>query len=263
MPTCDIAIVGAGPYGLSAAAHLRAVNGLEIRVFGEPMSFWERHMPVGMLLRSPWAASNIADPSDAQTLGAYQSACGNHLSAPIPLDRFIEYGRWFQHRALPEAEARTVLKIESDSAGFRINMDRDEVCRARWVVIAAGIAPFAWRPPEFDGLTTQYASHSCEERDLRRFARKRVAVIGGGQSALESAALMHEAGADVEVVVRQPRIHWLARSEKLHRIGFISRLMYHPSDVGPAGVSQLVGRPNLFRRLPRRLQDHLGVRSIR
>ena len=91
MPTCDVAIVGAGPYGLSAAAHLRAVKGLEVRVFGEPMSFWERHMPVGMRLRSPWAASHLADPNRSLTLEAYQSACGNHLSAPIPLSRFIEY----------------------------------------------------------------------------------------------------------------------------------------------------------------------------
>src|SRR5438034_2541303 len=263
MPTCDVAIVGAGPYGLSAAAHLRAVKGLEVRVFGEPMSFWERHMPVGMCLRSPWAASHLADPNRSLTLEAYQSACGNHLSAPIPLSRFIEYGRWFQHRAVPETEARKVLRIEPGAAGFRVSLDSGEECTARRVVIAAGIVPFAWRAPEFDSVPTQYASHSCDQRDLRHFARRRVAVIGGGQSALESAALLHEAGAEVEVIARQPRIHWLDRSAKLHRLGLVSRLMYHPSDVGPAGVSQLVGRPNLFRRLPRRLQDLLGVRSIR
>jgi len=263
MPTCDIAIVGAGPYGLSAAAHLRAVNGLEIRVFGEPMSFWERHMPVGMLLRSPWAATHLADPNGALTLEAYQSASGNHLAAPIPLTRFIEYGRWFQHHAVPATEARSVRRIESRPAGFRVRLDSGEECRARRVVIAAGIAPFAWRPPEFDRLTTEFSSHSCEQRDLGQFARRRVAVIGGGQSALESAALLHEAGAEVEVVARQPRIHWLDRSAKLHRLGAMSRLLYHPGDVGPAGVSQLVGRPGLFRHLPRGLQDRLGVRSIR
>jgi len=242
---------------------LRAVKGLEVRVFGEPMSFWERHMPVGMRLRSPWAASHLADPNRSLTLEAYQSACGNHLSAPIPLSRFIEYGRWFQHRAVPETEARKVLRIEPGAAGFRVSLDSGEECTARRVVIAAGIVPFAWRAPEFDSVPTQYASHSCDQRDLRHFARRRVAVIGGGQSALESAALLHEAGAEVEVIARQPRIHWLDRSAKLHRLGLVSRLMYHPSDVGPAGVSQLVGRPNLFRRLPRRFQDLLGVRSIR
>jgi lysine/ornithine N-monooxygenase len=262
MSTCDIAIVGAGPYGLSAAAHLRAVKGLEIRVFGEPMSFWERHMPVGMLLRSPWAASHLADPGRTLTLDAYQAVSGK-LSAPIPIDRFVDYGRWFQRHAVPQVEARNVVRIELDHAGFRLVLDRAEVCRARRVVIAAGIVPFAWRPPEFDGLTAPHVSHACEQRDLRQFAGKRVAVIGGGQSALESTALLHEAGADVETLVRQPQIHWLSRSARLHRLGPISRLLYHPSDVGPAGVSQLIARPNLFRQLPRRWQDPLGVRSIR
>ena len=71
MTTCDVTIVGAGPYGLSAAAHLRTVKGLEVRVFGEPMSFWERHMPVGMRLRSNWTATHIADSNRALTLEAY------------------------------------------------------------------------------------------------------------------------------------------------------------------------------------------------
>ena len=62
MTTCDIAIVGAGPYGLSAAAHLEAANGVKVRVFGEPMSFWEQHMPRGMFLRSPLVATNLSDP---------------------------------------------------------------------------------------------------------------------------------------------------------------------------------------------------------
>src|SRR5438046_3115794 len=63
MAKCDVAIIGAGPYGLSAAAHLKTLKGLEVRVFGEPMSFWERHMPAGMRLKSVWRASHISDPS--------------------------------------------------------------------------------------------------------------------------------------------------------------------------------------------------------
>ncbi len=70
MTRCDVTIVGAGPYGLSAAAHLRAIKGLEVRVFGEPMCFWARNMPDGMLLRSNWTATQIADPHRALTLEA-------------------------------------------------------------------------------------------------------------------------------------------------------------------------------------------------
>src|ERR1700747_2035832 len=96
MSTCDVAVIGAGPYGLSAAAHLRAADGLDIRVFGEPMSFWERHMPKGMLLRSPLAGPHISDPHGTLTLQAYQSASRKQVSAPLPLSRFTDYGRWFQ-----------------------------------------------------------------------------------------------------------------------------------------------------------------------
>src|SRR5438046_3407775 len=91
MTTCDVAIVGAGPYGLSAAAHLRAANGLDVRVFGEPMSFWERHMPKGMLLRSPLEGSHLSDPSGALSLEAYAAARGNPLTAPLPLPRSEEH----------------------------------------------------------------------------------------------------------------------------------------------------------------------------
>ena len=101
MEKCDVVIISAGPYGLSAAAHLRRLKGLEIRVFGESMSFWERHMPAGMRLRSPWEASHISDPSGALTLDAYRSASGNHLTAPVPLDRLSIMDTGFNARSRP------------------------------------------------------------------------------------------------------------------------------------------------------------------
>src|SRR5437762_13782174 len=96
MITCDAAVVGAGPYGISAAAHLRAANGLDIRVFGQPMSFWERHMSKWMLLRSPLAGSDLSEPQGAMTLAAYHAASGNEMAAALPAIRFIGFGRWFQ-----------------------------------------------------------------------------------------------------------------------------------------------------------------------
>src|SRR2546429_9455935 len=106
MTTCDIAIVGAGPYGLSAAAHLRAANGLDIRVFGEPMSFWERHMPKGMLLRSPLAGSPLSDPFRFPTLQAYTKKKGKKGTAPLPPYPFTDNGRLFQYQAVPGLDLR-------------------------------------------------------------------------------------------------------------------------------------------------------------
>lgn len=268
MAKCDVAIIGAGPYGLSATAHLRTVKGLDVHTFGEPMSFWQRNMPEGMLLRSGWAATHIADPHESLTLDAYRAASGNHFSSPVPLDRFVDYGLWYQRQVIPDLDRRKVVRIESHSGnGFRLHLEDGDSLRAQRVVVAAGIGSFTWRPSEFGGLPASLVSHTSEHRDLQRFRGKRVLVVGGGQSALESAALLHESGAEVEIVARAHQINWLGgvvyRTIQFGLGPTLSKLLYAPTDVGPAGISQIVARPDLTRRFPRAVQDWLRKRSIR
>jgi cation diffusion facilitator CzcD-associated flavoprotein CzcO len=258
----EVVIVGAGPYGLAAGAHLRA-RGVDVAVFGEPMSFWQERMPRGMLLRSPWVASHIASPEGSLTLDAFRDATGKGFGAPVPLEQFVEYGRWFERQAALDVDRRAVAQVERTPDRFVLTVADGEQVFADRVVIATGIAPYAHVPPLFAALPPQLASHSSKHRDLSQFEGRRLAVVGGGQSALESAALLHESGADVEVFVRAPIVHWLGRSARLHKLGWLSRLFYAPTDVGPVGVSQLVARPDWFRRLPRRMQDPLATRSIR
>jgi cation diffusion facilitator CzcD-associated flavoprotein CzcO len=267
MAKCDVAIIGAGPYGLSAAAHLRTVKSLDVHVFGEPMSFWQRSMPAGMLLRSGWAASHIADPNQSLTLDAYRAASGKHFSSPVPLDRFVDYGLWYQRCVVPQLDQRKIARVESDAESFRLILADGETVYARRVVVAAGISSFAWIPPKFAGLPSALVSHTSEHREFRRFVGKQVLVIGSGQSALESAALLHEGRAQVEIVARTRQIHWLGGivSRTIHSgLGpAISKLLYAPTDVGPAGISQVVARPDLVRRFPRSIQDWLRRLSIR
>jgi len=263
MEKCDVAVIGAGPYGLSAAAHLTRSGGLQVRVFGESMSFWQRHMPAGMRLRSGWEATHIADPDRKLTLDVYKAVSGNNLSAPVPLDRFIDYGRWFQRQVVPQVDRRNVTSIRTSRQGFQLGLEDGETLEARRVIVAAGIAPFAWRPPQFDGLPPALASHSSQHSDFGRFQRRKVLVVGGGQSSLESAALLYEAGAEPEVMVRRPRVHWLGWSRRLSRLGPLWGLLYSKTDVGPAGISQIVSHPNFLRRLPRGIQERFGVRCVR
>ncbi len=269
MTKCDVAIIGAGPYGLSATAHLRTVKGLDVHTFGQPMSFWQHNMPVGMLLRSGWAATHIADPHQSLTLEDYRTASGNHFSTPVPLDRFVDYGLWYQRQVVPDLDRRKVVRIEArnDNNGFCLHLDDGDSLRARRVVVAAGIGSFSWRPPEFSDLPRSMASHTSEHTDLQRFRGKRVLVVGGGQSALESAALLHESEAEVEIVARARQIHWLggvvSRTIQFGLGPTTSKLLYAPTDVGPAGISQIVARPDLTRRFPRSVQDWLRKRSIR
>jgi FAD-dependent urate hydroxylase len=259
---CNVVVLGAGPYGLSAAAYLRA-SGMETRVFGEPMSFWEKQMPAGMCLRSNWGASHIADPEQQLTLDAYCHEKGNHVSKPIPLDRFVDYGRWYQERAVPALENRSVASVGRNGGGFKIVLADGEEFTAQRVVVAAGISAFATRPAEFARIPSALASHTSEHSDLRKFKGRRVAVIGAGQSALESAALLQEFGIAVEVFARKPHLNWVGLHPRLHHLGFISKLFYSKRDVGPAGISRLVSMPHLFRRFPRGFQDRTAYRAIR
>lgn len=267
MSACDVVIIGAGPYGLSAAAHLQTIKGLEVRVFGEPMSFWKGNMPAGMFLRSNWTATQIACPNSRLTLEEFQRERGTTVDVPVPLDRFVEYGEWYQGQAVPDLDSRRVRHIERKSNGFTLSLDGGESLDSRRVVIAAGIASFARRPSLFQGLAAGLVSHTVDHSDFREFAGKKVLIVGSGQSALESGALLREAGADVEIVARARQIHWLQGwlSKTLHhRMGKLTkRLLYAPTDVGPAGLSQLLARPHLVRTLPKPLQEKLRKRAIR
>ncbi|MGA9414274.1 MAG: FAD-dependent oxidoreductase [Terriglobales bacterium] len=259
---CNVTIIGAGPYGLSSAAYLRAA-GVETRVFGEPMSFWANQMPAGMCLRSNWGASHIADPKQVLTLDEYCRQNGNHISKPIPLNRFVGYGQWYQRQAVPDLDRRHIRSVDSDAKGFKIAVADGESFTSRRVVVATGISTFAYRPSEFDGIPPALASHSSEHNNLGKFKGKRVVVIGAGQSALESAALFREAGIEVEVIARRQILNWVGLHPRLHHLGLVSRLLYSTRDVGPAGISRLVAAPHLFRMFPRWFQDRTAYRAIR
>jgi FAD-dependent urate hydroxylase len=266
-PTCSIAIVGAGPYGLAAAAHLNAA-GVDTRIFGEPMGFWQHQMPVGMLLRSPWAGSHIADPSRLLTLDRYEMVRGERLPRPIRLEDFVSYGKWFQLQSALDVDRRFISRLDSNTDCFRLMLEDGEPIQARRVVVATGLAEFPVRPAPFDVLPRSLTSHSSEHHDLTRFAGQRVLVIGAGQSALESAALLHETGATVEVVARASTVHFLRQGTRRHqwlhsRANPFRPLLFPPGAVGPPVLNWIIETPDLFKRLPRKLGERIAERGTR
>jgi hypothetical protein len=225
------------------------------------MSFWKT-MPRGMLLRSNWTATSIAEHDGPLSLDAYCAATGP-LALPLPLEHFVNYGTWVQEQVAPDVDARVVRRVDPDANGFVLAMADGEPLHARRVVVAAGIADFVHRPQLCRDLSPDFSSHTADHTDLGEFRGRRVLVVGGGQSALESAALLHESGADAEIVARASHVNWL-HGGKYHRmLGRLAPLVYAPTDVGPMGLSRVVAVPNAFRRLPRTAQNRIAYRAIR
>ena len=263
--SCDVAVVGAGPYGLSVAAHLRHA-GISTRVFGEPMAFWRQNMPKGMLLRSPWRATHLSDPSGALSLDVYAAAHNVDRSKLLPLQSFVGYGNWFAQSTVPDVDRRAVRVIDATASGFRLTLVDGETVTADRVVIATGLLNQEYRPQPFGDLHGPFVSHTCEHTDLTIFRGKRVAVIGGGQSACESAALLAEAGADAEIFSRGA-IHWLGdpTNAQANRTAArrLRRALTSPSEVGPFPLSWLVELPGLVRHLPDTAREAFTRRCLK
>jgi hypothetical protein len=257
-----VSILGSGPYGLAVAAHLRAA-GANVRVFGDTMSFWAGNMPAGMFLRSPRVASSIGDPQGVATLDGFTSATRIPVGSPVPLERFVEYGRWFQATLVPFVERREVRTVHATGEGFRLVLADGEQVSADRVIVAAGIAPFAHVPPSFRALPKALVSHTADHIDLSTFSRRRVLTVGRGQSALECSALLHERGADVVLATRARIIHWANQHQWARSLGPLSTVLYAPAEVGPPLLCQLVRVPALMRPLPASIRSAIDSRSIR
>jgi len=257
----DVVIVGSGPYGLSLASHLRQ-SGVEFRIFGIPMQSWRTAMPKGMFLKSEGFASSLSDPNHDMTLGSYcasRNLSYSDIGLPVPIETFINYGLAFQKRLVPDVEPSKVIAISQGQRLFNVRLDTGEEVLARKVVIAVGTTYFAHTPRLFASLPSELASHSRDHCDFRKFSGKQVAVIGGGQSALETAALLYEQGAHVRLLVREPMLAWNQFPRKTSTAAWT--LMHPSSPLGPGWKNWFYSNvPGGFQFLPPKLRASI-VRS--
>ena len=263
---CDVAIIGAGPYGLSLASHLKAAH-IDTRVFGDPLSFWRHNMPQGMQVRSAWDATHIVDPGNRFSLDVYAASTGIGKPDPLPREEFIRYGDWFQRNAVPDLDRRKVAHIDATDGGFLLRLDDGHALCARRVVIAAGLAHQEYRPRQFADLPSNLVSHTSDHARLDQFRGRSVAVIGCGQSGCEGAALLNEVGASVDIISRDP-VHWLGAetSGNLGRRDWywrLHKLMATRSGVGPFPLNWLNEAPEFVHRLPGSIRLPLTTKSLR
>jgi cation diffusion facilitator CzcD-associated flavoprotein CzcO len=262
---CEVAVIGAGPYGLAVAAHLKSAN-VATRVYGTPMSFWRNNMPKGMKLRSPWRATHIADPDKRFTLDvhAHQHAFDT-VEDRLPLEQFVAYGEWFQRQTVPDLDTRNVIRIEETGRGFCLVLEGGEPVRAQRVVVATGLVNQDFRPAPFVGLPAELVSHSSAHSEPRKWRGRRVAVVGRGQSACESAALLREAGSDVELICRGD-IRWTESAQAQPEPAWLSRLckaLLPPSGVGALPLGWLNELPGIANRAPARIRGRINEQTLR
>ena len=260
----NTAIIGAGPYGLSIAAHFRS-RGIPFRIFGRPMDSWRAHMPKGMLLKSDGFASNISDPDDQFTLEKFCAEEGieySHTGIPVQLDTFTRYGLAFKERMVPELEDNLVVSIERCAQGYSLRLDTGESINVRNVVLAVGITHFDYVPETLAQLPPECLSHSSRHHDVEQFRGREVVVIGGGSSALDWAALLQEAGADVRLVARQEALKFHGKLTGNKR-SLWERIQRPQTGLGPGWRSSFYANaPAAFHRLPEGLRLEIVKRTL-
>lgn len=258
------AIVGAGPYGLSVAAHLRR-SGIPFRIFGRPMDSWVAHMPKGMMLKSDGFASNIYDPESAFTLGQFCAEQGIEYAdsgVPVRLETFSAYGLAFRDRMVPELEDKLVANIERLPDGFLLRLEDGETVKVRCVVLAVGITHFAYTPENLAHLPPEFLSHSARHREVEPFRGRNVVVIGAGASAIDLAGLLHEAGADVQLVSRRQSLKFHSRPTGKPR-SLWQQIRHPQSGLGPGMRSRFFSdAPMAFHYLPERLRVEAVRRTL-
>jgi thioredoxin reductase len=222
-------------------------------------------MPKGMKLKSDGFASNISDPGGQLTLEKFCAERGiqyAHTGIPVRLETFTEYGLAFQARMVPELEDKMVVKIERSADGYLLQLEDGERFKVRDLMLAVGITHFEHVPETLAHLPAEFLSHSARHHDVEQFRGRSVVVIGGGSSAIDWAALLHDAGANVQLVARQAALKFHGKPTGKQR-SLWQRIQYPQTGLGPGWRSSFYANaPGTFHRLPESLRLEIVRRTL-
>lgn len=257
-------IIGAGPFGLSLAAHFREA-GISFRIFGHPMHTWKTQMPIGMKLKSDGFASSLSAGSKSFTLKEWSERNGREYHdtlIPVPLEDFIAYGEEFARKFVPNLEERCITRLAQQGKSFAVEVETGETFQTNHVILAMGIGHFQFLPQFLRALPEGSVTHTAEHRTFDQFAGRNVTVLGRGASSLNAAVLLSEVGAKVTLIARSRKIH--IHQPTLENRPLYQRLRHPLSPLGVGLRSWLAcAWPDLFRILPASVRrtivfKHLG-----
>ena len=193
---CDLLVIGAGPYGVATAAYAKS-RGLDVIVCGKFMEFWKRSMPDGLLLRSDekWHL----DAEQIHTFKEFIKEAGytKEQIEPVPVSVFLEYADWFRDRKKLEIRDCYVTGLSGSAGAFKAKTDSGHAISAKRVVVAPGYRCFRKLPDDIVKLLPAGSfKHTSDHKNFEELKGKRCLIIGGRQSAYESAALIAELPAE-------------------------------------------------------------------
>jgi thioredoxin reductase len=259
----DVLVIGAGPFGLSISAHLRH-RGVEHTVAGRPMDTWRAHMPLGMFLKSEPYGSALSSATPGYDIATYARMHGfdDYVDrvGPLSIERFLGYADWFTGQLVPDVRNLTVTSVTPAGDGFKVEFAEESPVFARQVIVATGLLPYTYIPSELSALPPDLMTHSSVHNQLDQFRGRRVAIVGGGQSALQTGALLHEAGVDVQVIMRKQQIIW---EEQLPaELRLLDYIRQPPAKLCEGWGCVFADSPGAFRLLPESVRVRKGLNSF-
>ncbi len=227
------------------------------------MLFWSQLAGAGgeRYLKSYCFGTNISAPTEGFSFADYSRPRGLETFEPCSIENFSAYGHWFQQRNVPWVEPVDVTLVTRQTNGFSVTLANEERFTASHVVVAIGLAGFDHMPRVLTALSPDLVTHTSRIGSFAAYKGRNIAIVGAGQSALEAAALLHEAGARPKLLVREKKIVWHHRISIKRNIWRRLRSPISGLGSGPTAWA-LTHLPGAMHRMPvalrtRFVRDHL------
>jgi len=193
----DVTIVGAGPAGLAA--------GIAAKRVGLDYSIIEKGVLVNSIYRFPVNMVFFTTPELLEIGGL---PLVSPFEKPTRLEALKYYRRVVDTFALPIDFGEQVVSVEREETGVFAIETRSEkgvrhIRHSRNVIFAIGY----FDHPNYLGVPGENLPHVAHYyNEAHGFYRKNVVIVGGGNSAAETALELFRSGAQVTLVHRRPEL---------------------------------------------------------